>query len=107
MRVTIGHAQTPAVAQSGASLSTQVFVRIVTSYRGWDAYFDTDGQRIGGLSEDDLKTKFTKVKSAAAVVNFMVQNGYKVAGFSSTQAGTGRGDGGGFNGYALLFELRP
>lgn len=96
----------PVAAQSSAPISRQVFVRIELVYRGWDAAFDTDGQSIGGLSEAELKTKFTKVKSAASVMNFMAQNGYKVVGFSSTQAGTGRGNGGGFDGYAILFEQR-
>ena len=102
-----GHAQAPAAASSSALPGSQVFVRIVMGYRGWDADFDTDGHRIGGLSEAELKTKFTKVQSAASVVNFMTQNGYRVAGFSSTQDGTNRGNGGSFNGYAMLFELRP
>ena len=94
----------PVAAQSKSLISKQVFVQIERGYHGWDVEFDTDGQSIGGLSETELKTKFTKVKSAASVMNFMAQNGYKVTGFSSTQAGTGRGNGGGFNGYAILFE---
>ena len=82
----------------------QVFVRLISGYRGYEAEFDTDGQNIGGLNEENLKNKLTKIKSAASVLNFMAQNGYRVSGFSSTQAGTGRGNGGEFNGYALLFE---
>lgn len=85
-------------------IGNQVFVRLRWEFRVCDADFDTDGQTIGNLSEIELNKKFIKVKSAASVVNFMSQNGYKVVGFSSTCAGSSRGDGGGFNGYAILFE---
>ena len=84
--------------------SNQVFVRLRWEYHVCDADFDTDGQTIGNLSEIELNKKFTKIKSAASVMNFMSQNGYKVVGFSSTCASSRRGDGGGFNGYAILFE---
>ena len=84
-------------------MQTLVQLRFWATY-GYDASFDTNGQSIGGLSEIELAKKFSKIKSAVAVLNFMAQNGYKVTGFSAVPAGTGRGNGPGFGGYAFLFE---
>lgn len=72
--------------------------------------FDTAGEPMAGLSEQELNKKFAKVSlpaSPASIINFVVQNGYRVVTFTTTQAGTHGGTGstgGGTNGYVLLCE---
>lgn len=96
-------------AQTGVS-STQIGKHRIVSVRVrvrdsvYDAKFDTDGQNIGGLNETDLNKRFVKVNSGTSVINFVVQNGYRMVGFSSAQAGSGAGISEGSNGYVVLFE---
>jgi hypothetical protein len=56
------------------------------------ATFDTGGQGLANLSEAELNKKYAKVPlpaSPASIINFVVQNGYRVVSFSTTQAGAG------------------
>lgn len=107
--VSFAHAQTapPQANPAGAGSTQTVLVRLYEYRHGFHAVFDTDGQPVAGLSEEELNKKFFKVASAASVVNFVVQNGYRVAGFAPIQDRThgGVGDnGGGTAGYAVLCE---
>lgn len=70
---------------------------------GYNASFDTGGQTIGGLSSADLSKKFFRA-SAATILNFVIENGYRVIGFSATEAKTFDGTGNGLEGYAVLLE---
>lgn len=73
------------------------------------ATFDTSGQGLANLSEAELNKKFAKVPmpaSPASIINFVVQNGYRVVGFSTTQGGAGA-DASRYsvtNGYVFLCE---
>ena len=56
------------------------------------ATFDTGGRGLANLCEAELNKKYAKVPmptSPASIINFVVQNGYRVVGFSTTQAGAG------------------
>ena len=66
--------------------------------------FDTGGETIGGLSETALNEKFSKVESVAAIMNYLVQNGYKVLSFSLAPGPIAQGTGGGVGFYVVLFE---
>lgn len=66
--------------------------------------FDTGGEPIGGLGEAALNEKFAKVESVAAIINYVVQNGYKVMSFSLAPGPIAQGTGGGVGFYVVLFE---
>lgn len=105
----LAHAQTvlPQGSSVGNGPTKTVLVRIYEDRHGYLAVFDTDGQPVAGLSEVELNKKFFKVASATSVINFVVQNGYRVAGFAPIQARTHGGTcdtGGGTAGYAVLCE---
>ncbi|GAB3306908.1 hypothetical protein ACFQT0_26375 [Hymenobacter humi] len=56
------------------------------------AAFDTGGRGLANLSEAELNKKYAKVPmpaSPTSIINFVVQNGYRVVGFSTTQGGAG------------------
>jgi hypothetical protein len=56
------------------------------------ATFDTGGRGLANLSEAELNKKYAKVPlpaSPASIITFVVQNGYRVVSFSTTQAGAG------------------
>ena len=56
------------------------------------ARFDTGGQGLANLSEADLNKKHEKMPtpaSPAAILNFVVQSGYRVVSFTTTQGGAG------------------
>lgn len=59
------------------------------------------------MSQAELNKRFSQTTSVAAVLNFVVQHGYKIQSLSVTQASTHGGTGnrgGGTDGYAVLFE---
>ena len=66
--------------------------------------FDTGGQTIGGFSQAQLNEKFTRVLSAAEVINFVLSQGYRVVSLVPRVAGAGAGTGGGTSGYVVLLE---
>lgn len=74
------------------------------TYRLFGADFDTDGQSIGGLAEADLNKQFARTNSTAKVLNFVVQNGYRLVSFMPIDGETFEGRGDGFGGYTALFE---
>jgi hypothetical protein len=56
------------------------------------AKFDTGGQGFANMSEADLNKKYAKIpmpSSPASIINFVVQSGYRVVSFSTTQGGAG------------------
>jgi len=56
------------------------------------ATFDTGGRGLANLSEAELNKKYAKVPapaSPASIINFVVQSGYRIVSFSTTQAGAG------------------
>lgn len=56
------------------------------------AQFDTGGQGLANLSEAELNKKYAKMSmpaSPAAIINFVVQSGYRVVSFTTTQGGAG------------------
>lgn len=75
------------------------------------ATFDTGGRGLANLSEAELNKKYAKVPlpaSSASIVNFVVQSGYRVVSFSTTQGGSGSGADANrvsiTNGYVFLCE---
>ena len=98
------------VPQSGPTANGMGRIIVVQFHavrKGIQAVFDTDEQTLSGLGQDELNKKFTAVSSAASIINFVVKSGYRIVGFSSTEAaiygGTGS-NGGGSNGCVVLFE---
>ena len=84
-----------------------VLATLTASGRFLQVAFDTDGESIGGLSQAELNKNFSRTTSVAAVLNFVVQQGYRVQSLVVTQASTHGGTGntgGGTDGYAVLFE---
>ncbi|MDQ2795364.1 MAG: hypothetical protein M3Y12_15355 [Bacteroidota bacterium] len=73
------------------------------------ALFDTNGQGLAGLSEAELNKKYAKVPrpaSPVSIINFVVQSGYRVVSFTTTQGGAGA-DASRYsvtNGYVFLCE---
>lgn len=73
------------------------------------ASFDTGGQGMANLNEADLNKKYAKIPmpaSPASIINFVVQSGYRVVSFSTTQGGAGT-DASRYsvsNGYVFLCE---
>lgn len=100
----------PIMLQHGPTVTATgqvIMVQLHAVRKGIQAVFDTDGQTLSGLGQEELNKKFTVVSSAASVINFVVKNGYRIAGFSSTEAATYGGtgsNGGGSNGCIVLFE---
>ena len=83
-------AQAAAPASSvAAAPAAMALVQVYYTRKGFKAEFDTDGQSLGGLSQAELNQKFKVVASPVAVINFVVQSGYRVVSFSTTQAGAG------------------
>lgn len=83
------------------------YVVVVVHYRLFGDFrglIDSGGQTINGLSEKQLNEKFKKVPSAANIVNFVSQAGYRAVGFSTVPGGVGAGTGGGMNGITILME---
>ena len=95
----------PAVAQLGGQSATAPAtpLRLMLVTINWwsprfgsalflTARFDTGGQGLANLSEADLNKKHEKMPtpaSPAAILNFVVQSGYRVVSFSTTQGGAG------------------
>lgn len=94
---------TTASPQSAAGKLVVVYIKEI-DYRLFRANFDADGQRIGGLDESKLNDQFTRTNSTAKVLNFMVQNGYRLFSFAPVDGETFDGRGDGFGGYTALFE---
>ncbi|OGX89594.1 hypothetical protein BEN47_06845 [Hymenobacter lapidarius] len=82
-------AAAPAGSVVAAAPAAVALVQVYYTRKGFRAEFDTDGKSLGGLSQAELNEKFKVVTSPVAVINFVVQSGYRVASFSTTQAGAG------------------
>ena len=65
--------------------------------------FDTGGQLVGGLNSTELSAKFSRA-SAATIINFIVNKGYRVVGFAAKPAEIANNYGGGLEGYTVLLE---
>lgn len=99
---------TPAVLVEIAHQPGHLVLATLNTARGrsLQVVFDTDGEAIGGLSQVELNKRFSQTTSVAAMLNFVVQHGYKIQSLSVTQASTYGGTGntcGGTDGYAVLF----
>lgn len=93
----------PAVASP--AIGKLVVVRITDkSYRSYEARFETDGESIGGLTEDALSKRFSRVNSTAAILNFVVENGYRVLSFAPVDGEIYNGKSSGFGGFTALLE---
>ena len=96
----------PAYAQAPAAPSQSAKVVVVYLYALKNSYnpsFDTGGKLVGGLNSTELSTKFFRT-SAATILNFMAENGYRVAGFAAKPAPIANNYGGGLEGYTVLLE---
>lgn len=81
-----------------------LYARSNNSYRtNYNVIFDINEQTIGGLSSADLSNKFREM-SAAPVLNFMAEHGYRIVGFTATPAKNLNNSGGGLEGYAIFME---
>lgn len=99
----------PTVTPAAAPVKTMAIVYFYTHGYGSAnlARFDLNGVTLDGLNEDALNQKFFRVNSAAMVLNFMAQHGYRAIGTVPMQHQILNSSGGDFDGYLVLFERQP
>ena len=96
-------AQAPAVAAAISQPGHVVVVYLNALNNSFNPSIDTGGQLVGGLNSTQLSAKFTRA-SAATVINFIVDKGYRVVGFAAKPAPIANNYGGGLEGYTVLLE---
>jgi hypothetical protein len=111
-----GPARAQTIPAPTASAGTPPLVLVTITWWGnllgtpyLQATFDTGGRGLANLSEAELNKKYAKVPAPAsplAIVNFVVQQGYRVVDFSTTQgrAGADASRVSVTNGYVFLCE---
>ncbi|MFC6225733.1 hypothetical protein ACFP2F_20980 [Hymenobacter artigasi] len=96
-------AQAPASTAAISQPGRVVVVYLYALKNSYNPSFDTGGQLVGGLNSAELSTRFFRT-SAATILNFMAENGYRVVGFAAKPAEIFNNSGGGLEGYTVLLE---
>jgi len=98
---TSASAQAVPVASNPAGQVVMVYLYAL-NISSYNPTFDIGDQLIGGLNSTELHKKFFD-KSAAVILNFVEESGYRVVGFSAVPAKI-TNNVGGLEGYAVLME---
>lgn len=64
-------------------------IMVINYQRGLGKYhsadFRTDGQKVAGLTEEELNKKFDRYLETVSMLNFLIRNGYRVVNFTSAR----------------------
>ena len=96
-------AQAPAASLAPSQPGKVVMIYLYALNNSYNPSFDTGGELVDGLSSKDLSIKYFRT-SMVAIINFMVEKGYRVISCVAKPAPIANNFGGGLEGYMVLME---